>query len=421
MPNDMKYVSYGELSNADSTTMQYKLKMDSSGIGSAIDGSLNTPKYTLVKTTTTTEGGVTKTVNKPTAVLKNTLNKYVFFVNGVVGAKNSKYDIRVTMDASGHTDYNDQEMASIASMNGTYDCVWTDTASDRSNAIEELYSHRPADKLTASKSDINNYYQRELVIDIADVNAVPTGSPNYAVTFTNKYTAKNGSTVYAADYTAPAVTKFYSDVTGQPPRNIYVFLWPNYTTDAAHYDTVTVNDTAGLAVRVYLIRMKVDATEYSKATSDGSNEADYKMNLNLNGTFSGLKFVDYNDDNKIALLKDNMLSVCTNMRENINYSHAENENNPAGYYKEERMKVTSNIMDSEGKKLTENVTTQHVSGTAFTALSTSQLSNIIFDLASSATKDKLYDLTVEVFDANSGDSNYAADKLLTSFTGGASE
>jgi len=416
MPKDMEYTSYGELSNLDLTTKGYYYTYN--GVDSQAHGSV--PIYTDVKTVNSTDpDGNPLTEYYVGDVFENMENKYAYFVTGIKGAKNTTYDLRIVADATGHEAYNNDDMMNITKMNGTYDCMWADEVSDFNEAIEQLYTTKT--QQSSTKEDLASALKRTMTVRIYNANEGTTDPPNYVVAVQNSYESINSAgQVLAPLYTAPAVDRYYSQTSGQNPRNVYVYLWPNYTTIAGNEDTVVVNNEAGIPINIVLTRISVEQSQYLKETSV-ANEQNYKANVILEGTFKDVDFRDYYDKVSVRRLRNQITSVYTNMRENIAYSHEENVKddgygnlvNP--YYSLTRMTVTPNMKDKVGNFLFDADTSLPEEERV------SQKDYVVFDIAGSESANKLYDVTLEVYEGGAAALGFPEEMRLTTFTGGASQ
>ena len=408
LPTGMACSSYGEVGNDPTKPLDSTYTVTSSGI-------TGTPKYTKVSKVEETQPDGTKVLKKyeATQIIKQANHKYVFFVTDVEGAKNTKYDLKVTMDASGQykanpsdpDKYNDVSTANLANVNGTYDCVWLDTLEDRENVIKKLKQNNTNPGFDEAK--VASELSRNMTVRIYDANASdPTKAEDYMVEFTDSYSTWNFGSMTT---TTP---KFSSAHTGQSPRNIYIYYWPNYATNDACMDKITIDNEVGIKVNIYLVRMKVIAGAYTAATT-ASNENNYKMNLTIKGSCNLLdtannshSFSEYVTDTSYDELKDLAMNIHTNIYENIYYSH--DDNVTAGgdrLYKKQRGDPTYwEWKDKNG-----------------VAPSEQQLNQLVTSLAGEQKLERIYDVTVEVYSEGAAAKGFLQDDRLASFTGGATK
>lgn len=405
LPSGMAYGSYGEIGSDPTNPLNSTYTVTASGIS-------GTPKYTRLSKVEETQpdGSVVVTKYEATQIVKQTDHKYAFFVTDVEGAKNTKYDLRVTLDASAQYKvnasdpdrYNDVSTASLANINGTYDCVWLDTLEERENTIKKLKQNNTNPGFDELK--VASELQRNLNVRIYDANASdPTKAEDYVVEFTDSYGTWNFGSVTS---TTP---KFSSAHTGQSPRNIYIYYWPNYTTNDACKDKITIDNEAGIKVDIYLVRMKVIAGAFTSETT-ASNENNYKMDLTIKGkcnlvdvSNTAHSFSEYTTDASYEELKDLAMNIHTNVYENVYYSH--DENSAAGgdrLYKKQRGNPTYwEWKDKNGASPSEQ-----------------QLNQLVNSLAGDKKLERIFDVTVEVFGEGAANNGFKQEERLAIFTGG---
>lgn len=389
--------------------------------------------YCTISTDVTTnpDGSQTVTGTTPTNVLMRDDHKYEFFVKNVYnqlnGNDNNKYDLRVTVDASNHhkendanpDKYNDVAGISFATVNGVYDCVYQDKASDMDSAVEKLRLN--VSRTETNEQEVADHLKRTMKVRIYNKNeGDPSKAPDYCVKFINTYSSrfsKGVSFPYEpwwanVDFDFGTVTeegpdKYSSKNTAKNPRNIYIYYWPNYT-DAAHCDEITIDNEAGIKVDIYLIRMQApeNASAYLKETTY-SYENGYTMKLKLKANFKNVAFGDMDgSDAKYELLRDSIMTVHTNVYENIAKEHSANlEIKGNDLHMDARCELDfSEYTDKNGN-----------------LLSSTQKDEIILGLEGKTTREKIYEIKVEVFEAGAKDEDFPEEKKLTEFTGGATK
>jgi prepilin-type N-terminal cleavage/methylation domain-containing protein len=310
------------------------------------------------------------------SVSGTTYDKYQFYLQDVELAgvnQNLKYDVIVTLDTEGHETYNDASTAKIASINGNYDCVWQDTSSDRESAITTINSKNPG----TSKMNINSQIQRTLYVDIGEIyktdssgNIVKDPAGNNVVDDVTVQFKDVYNTTSYGDNGPLSVTKYSKNVTSQDPRNIYIYYWPSYV-DSAHKDKIVVKSTLSTNVNVYLIRMSVPDTGYLSATSL-TNELDYQAQIEVDG---------------LVNLYTNMYRFVCCEEGSSTHSHD----------------YSVSARDAKISATATNGATIHR------------------ELADTSDKNKLYNVTLDVYTAGAIGTSVDESMRLTTFTGGAIE
>ena len=413
LPSGMACSEYGEAS--DGTTLNYNVQVGSNSVN-------GTPKYCVVSANSVSGNTATK-------VLKSDDNKYIFYMKNVDGATYTDYDIRLTMDTNpyhkanaGDPDkYNDIEVANIASTNKFFDAIWQDKVNDYEEVAAQIYANTSGANGKTQKEIIANT-KRKLEIVIDDTGTAT--APNYVVTGIDKYyfNAYNPYYYSESDLAYNKSTILYNMTnTGQSPRNIYVYYWPNYKSDLSgvepRRDDFIVTNKTDLPVKVYFVRMSVDDTAVTTATSD-STEANYYINIRVtdhNNSISSINNADTATQQKVEEFVETNTSVFTNMRENIMHTHKENvEKNASGayintYYKENRVKVFFRTPDGSTGGYTDGmqVTDQ------------ARCKVLVGDLADEKDKERIYTLKLEVYEKGSADAGFPEEGRVATFTGGA--
>ena len=412
LPSGMACSEYGEAS--DGTTLNYNVQVGSNSVN-------GTPKYCVVSANSVSGNTATK-------VLKSDDNKYIFYMKNVDGATYTDYDIRLTMDTNpyhkanaGDPDkYNDIEVANIASTNKFFDVIWQDKVNDYEEVAAQIYSATSGAYGKTKKQIIENTKRKlEIVIDNTGTATVP----NYVVTGNDSYYYRDGGWGYVESDLAyhNSVVLYNMTNTGQSPRNVYVYYWPNYKTDLEYNDgrrdDFIVTNKTDLPVKVYFVRMSVDDTAVTTATSE-SNEAGYFINIRVtdhNNSISSINNADTATQQKVEEFVETNTSVFTNMRENIMHTHKENvEKNASGayintYYKENRVKVFFRTPDGSTGGYTDGmqVTDQ------------ARCKVLVGDLADEKDKERIYTLKLEVYEKGSADAGFPEEGRVATFTGGA--
>lgn len=392
-------------------------ELDSSGVVYSISpsGVSGTPSYCEVSDSKETQEDGTVVIKKsvPTNVLMREDHKYTFFLSGVKGQFNghneNKYDLRVTLDASvqhktNPSDpdrHNDTESISFATINGSYDCIWQDTQAGIENIIRELRLNETS--MSATEQDVADNLQRELTVKIYDKNAADSSkAADYNVDFIDTYrSSKSGNPSYDFKTTTKAYNKFSSAMTGKSPRNIYIYYWPNYKKK----DKIIIQNDAGIKVDIYLVRMDVPVGTYTQATTVAT-ENNYELDIEMKAQYP-IEFDSYAYTNAgYEKLRDAIMTLHTNVYENIARTHEQN--------------VTSGGDDLH-KSSRGNLNTSEVKDKNGHTLNSNQVDELVLGLYGKSTREKLYDIRVEVFEAGASADGYSDDKKLTEFTGAATK
>ena len=192
---------------------------------------------------------------------------------------------------------------------------------------------------------------------------------------------------------------------------------------ATYRDKIVINNQAGLKVDVYLVRMSVEATSYTRPTNS-ANEENYKMDLVLKSNYTGVypagrtddfkgRTIKFNDYEKLDTsggeeLRNDVMTVHTNAYENIAKTHAEVVSS-AGLDLYNPNRVNLNCAEYNGND-----------GSLISASIPKRaeiIKEIVLGLYGKKVSDNLYDLTVEVYKEGAKATGFQEADRLVSFTG----
>ncbi|MBE5871801.1 MAG: type II secretion system protein [Lachnospiraceae bacterium] len=429
LPTGVRCDEFGE--RRTDTNDPFRVNVDGIQGEDPIYGSVQ-PK--IIKTTKQDGTVLERTMYTPSEIFIQDNHKYQYYIKNVRSQINSNdkngYDLLVTVDGSAHRKdphawgaeekKNDIAGVNISSVDNTYDCIWADTASDLTDVIQNQLRQNCLDG-GASYMQLMNFYKRELTVKIYDKDTnADDDVHDYNVDFINTYSSKMD---YYPNYDFGSYTQtvngYSSLVTGRNPRNIYVYYWPNYTTDYRFKDKITIENTAGIKVDVILVRMDVPqivlpGSASLKATTE-ANENNYQMDLKIYADYTKMEGLDFtgipNSDSGYERLRNNLMTIQTNVYENIAFKHAENvalakSGNTSNLHNDLRGNIT---MDSE------------YFDAASHAISLNdepdKLKAMIVNLYGMVLQDKIYNVKVDVYEMGAADDDFPEEKLLATFDG----
>ena len=367
LPTGTTVDSYGELQHGvDSKTIGYGVKASN---GSMV-GTLTVPQYST---------GLDISGNS-IAVQPNADNTYYLWVKGIAQG-NQNYDMRLIMNANSYAANSSVKVANIASMNNLYDAFYQDDGTSLADACA-YYDGKNNDSWV-TQSMIAENLKRTITVEV--VNQGTVADPDYAVKMTNKYELLGGINLTVSDrkYSQTTETLFSSKVKGKNPRNIYVYYKPNYKSysSGTKLDNIEIINAAQQDVNVYLVRM-ADTTDSSLQ----SKEANYGVTVKLD---------ERNPLNPSAAIVSHT-GICSDLRTNL------------GDLTEPKSTSTS------------RATFEYCSNSGlYTLMSTAVYDQVVTSLADQQVKNRLYAVTLEVYESGAADNSFPAGDLITTFKGGA--
>ena len=289
--------------------------------------------------------------------VENKEHKYYFWMTDVKSGT-KKYNAMVTVDGKGEADskvgqYNTiDKVADMSAMDSNYDCMSSDVAT-----IDELVNtlkNRGYSDIESNKDSIS----RTITLDI-------TGGSSTKVTVSYSYKFMSGGHTHVFPEDA-AMKQMYTSVifdntsntANRTLKNIYLFYKPWYTSTAnsdwnSCKDTIIINNNDKVDCTVNIVKQNyVDKSQLE------SNEDNYRMYVRVNekGNNTGNAHV----------------SICTNLDTNMKDPDSKSKTQP----QQARYMFNSNNTQSTVKK-----------------------SIKIDDLTKSKTVERLYNVTVDIYDS----------------------
>ena len=369
LPTGTTVDSYGELQHGvDSKTIGYGVK----AANGAKVGTLTVPQYST---------GLDISGNS-IAVQPNADNTYYLWVKGIAQG-NQNYDMRLIMNANTYAANSSVKVANIASMNSLYDAFYQDDGTSFADACA-YYDGKNNDSWI-TQSMIAENLKRTVTVEV--VNQGTVADPDYAVRMTNKYELLPGYislTVSDRKYSQTTETLFSSKIKGKNPRNIYIYYEPNYKSyyySGTKLDNIEVINAAQQDVNVYLVRM-ADTTDASLQ----SKETNYGVNVYLD---------ERNPLNPAATIVSHT-GICSDLGTNLGDLSVPKSTSPS--------RAIYSYCNNSGM---------------YSLMNATVYSQIVTSLADQQVKNRLYAVTLEVYESGAADNSFPAEDLITTFKGGA--
>lgn len=287
--------------------------------------------------------------------VENKEHKYYFWMTDVKSGT-KKYNAMVTVDGKGETNskvgqYNTiDKVADMSAMDSNYDCMSSDVAT-----IEELMNtlkNRGYSDIESNKDSIS----RTITLDI-------TGGSSTKVTVSYSYKFTSGGHMHVFPEDA-AMKQIYTSVifdntsntANRTLKNIYLFYKPWYTSTAnsdwnSCKDTIIINNNDKIDCTVNIVKQN-----YDDKSSDDEDKYRMYVRVNEKGNNTGNAHV----------------SICTNLDTNMKNPDSKSKTQP----QQAKYMFNSNNTQSTVKK-----------------------SIKIDDLTKSKTVERLYNVTVDIYDS----------------------
>lgn len=287
--------------------------------------------------------------------VENKEHKYYFWMTDVKSGT-KKYNAMVTVDGKGETNskvgqYNTiDKVADMSAMDSNYDCMSSDVAT-----IEELMNtlkNRGYSDIESNKDSIS----RTITLDI-------TGGSSTRVTVSYSYKFTSGGQMHVFPEDA-AMKQMYTSVifdntsntANRTLKNIYLFYKPWYTSTAnsdwiSCKDTIIINNNDKVDCTVNIVKQN-----YDDKSSDDEDKYRMYVRVNEKGNNTGNAHV----------------SICTNLDTNMKEPDSKSKTQP----QQAKYMFNSNNTQSTVKK-----------------------SIKIDDLTKSKTVERLYNVTVDIYDS----------------------
>ena len=307
--------------------------------------------------------------------VENKEHKYYFWMTDVKSGT-KKYNAMVTVDGKGEANskveqYNAiDKVADMSAMDSNYDCMSSDVAT-----IEELMNtlkNRGYSDIESNKDSIS----RTITLDI-------TGGSSTKVTVSYSYKFTSGGQMHVFPEDA-AMKQMYTSVifdntsntANRTLKNIYLFYKPWYTSTAnsdwiSCKDTIIINNNDKIDCTVNIVKQN-----YDDKSSDDEDKYRMYVRVNEKGNNTGNAHV----------------SICTNLDTNMKEPDSKSKTQP----QQAKYMFNSNNTQSTVKK-----------------------SIKIDDLTKSKTVERLYNVTVDIYDSKtcSTPDKLAGEKKAATMTG----
>lgn len=389
MPNEVTVAGYGEVIYNAGT---YTKGIEASGFdpNSAAD-------YSAAQYVTTVAGGAPQPLAKYLQIKPSSDGKYYFYAEGVNQARGT-YDVLLVLDASGATGfsgdlngngvidgaesigYNDYESPVLTNINPMYDGVYTESNNQRAN-VAAAFITKKNPGVSVTEADIYTRLRRTMVITIDQFTGI--SGETITVSVEDKYAiTTNASDFSITEYNVPGGIIFDSSTYGATPRNIYIYYTGNYnstsTVGVNCLDIFEINNLKQVPINIHLIRTK------SSETTD-ITEGTYRAQI---------------DVNEISTSGTYATEVYSNLRDNLTKTAAENETHNRGAAR------TSFYLNAISKND-----------------SSSEYQDIIHETGGVRTerRDRLYAVTMYVYEEGAADAGFPEDLLITEFDGNSAQ
>lgn len=412
LPNEVQLTAgYGDLKNVTITTdaegnvtdTQAEINLNTKGMTAGGSGY----SYAGALYAETLNGAAApERSNEYLKVKKSADDKYYFYIEGAKQARGT-YDLIIELDASASSGYsgdlnndgiidtgageseryNDYESAEITSINPLFDGVYTDSSNAMSDA-EAFFFTKYNGYGNLQAGDLYPYLERTCVITLMrDVD----GFAKIMCTETYKIRSDGwvslpvsgtwmdlNSSFDTNVHTLSSVTVFDGSVYKQEPRDIYIYYMPNYQSkDGKVLDNFQISNASNIPVNVHIVRLKT-------AETTDALETTYRSSLTISD--------DASDGYQTQ--------IYSNLRDNIMKSNADNQVNRNNFL---RCRVTING--------------------AWIASATPVYQEIVHENGGvkTAVMDRLYGVTIYVYEEGAAANGFSRDDLITIFDGSSSQ
>jgi hypothetical protein len=313
----------------------------------------------------------------------------------------NQYNIDVSVKASDTKldRYNKNSVAEIAKIDQYYDVIYNLPDTDEATAIQLL----KAKSTDPNKTDNDYLGHLERVLRVYIQNNGTKENPNYSVSVETEYSVTSS---YAATLGVPSGTTVTTVSTGNIskaesnvlPRSVYLYFKglsgttsPHDNIEIRYVNTIddTDPDAGDGSIDVYLLRTQSSA-EMTTAVTYNTN---YTANVDI---------YSYELD---GVTKSNKVNVISNLRYNLSYSQ---ENNYRVYKEQSATDKIDGVDDSVLNYYVSNRAVYTYNGEAVTEAT---YLKYISDGYKKSEKNIVYDVTVNIYDVNTGNK-------VGSYTGG---
>ena len=328
-----------------------------------------------------------QTINDATKwkFVESSSHKYYFYMSDVQSGS-KKYNALVTLDAradevkdaSGKTDkansgkvtnYNTDSLADISSMNFDHDAIWTDQ-----RAFSDLKTELENDNVINKNSGLEeSQVNRTITVKITNTTSTKVEvSTSYDV---------NGKTYHdpnskKADEFKSIVFDNSSNTLDHDLRNIYIFYTPWYTSTGTNpNEQIVIENDDSVKCNVNLVKQMPKDTDPSALTALTNNEKEYTVGVNV------LEKNNTHSSNPASV------TIATNL--DINLGRPDT----AMSHKQALYKYNNEATEEAKNKITKR------------------------NLTNDVTADRIYDVTVDIFDSKTKLDEIGTAKPEVSITG----
>ena len=348
-----------------------------------VDSGLKTSEKENKITSSIHKTDKSQTINDATKwkFVESSSHKYYFYMSNVQSGS-KKYNALVTLDAradevkdaSGNTDkansgkktnYNTDSLADISSMNFDHDAIWTDQRSFSGLSAElERYNNLTTGTLQEGR------VKRTITVKITNTTSTKVEvSTSYDVNG-KTYPAPNSK---KADEFMSIIFDNSSNTLDHDLRNIYIFYTPWYTSKGTNpNEQIVIENDDNVKCNVNLVKQMPKSTDSSALAS---KENEYKVCVNI------LEKNNTHSSNPASV------TIATNL--DINLGSPDTVMN----HKQALYKYNNNSTEEEINKITKR------------------------NLTDDVTADRIYDVTVDIFDSKTKLDEIGTAKPEVSITG----
>ena len=389
MPNEVTVADYGEV--------VYSGGVYSKGMSISAFSPDSAADYSSAQYVSAVAGGAPQPLAKYLQLKPTANSKYYFYAEGVTQARGT-YDVLLELDASGAsgfsgdldgsgaidgseiTSYNDYESPVLTNINPMYDGVYTESSGQRANAAAAFIT-KAKPGVSATEANVYPRLRRTMIITIDQFTGI--SGETITVSVEDKYVLTSGASDFTiTELIVPGGTIFDSSTYGATPRNIYIYYSGNYnstsTSGANCLDIFEINNLKHVPINIHLIRTK------NSETTD-ITEGTYRAQI---------------DVNEIAVSGTYATEVYSNLRDNLTMSAADNATHNRNAAR------TSFYLNATAK-----------------LDSSSEYKDIIHENGGVRTekRDRLYAVTMYVYEEGAANAGFPADMLITEFDGNSAQ
>lgn len=287
--------------------------------------------------------------------------------------RNMRFDVLVHLDATKYRagggatpELNAEEVVGIRTMNNLYDAFYVSSENDVYSAIQNMNTlYSPATEI--KEKDI----QRTITIDVDRTTVI--GKEITKATIRIKYIADGfgtgGTDIEYEPFGSEGKQIYNSTTPDMELRNVYLFYYPVYNSDA-HKDQIIFNNNDATELQFHIAKQEPSTADSSLITKESSYRCDVRVK-----------------DTGVGGVADSATKVQTNL--------------------------TTNLYDVYAPAKTPYPTSSHVKY-YFNGGSVSVEDFGVKSLSGSEVKDRIFDITVQVYEAGAAANGFPeADRLVT--------